>query len=576
MSAEPRSSFQYVAAAAARQSRGRIRLALFLGLTLLLPTIIVMGNFVLGVLTPITAGPDDDMALIDSVWRLVQGQHLGADFHDPKGFGLSQVAAMLWRLLGPHYYVVRASAGLFALIIILCGSVVAIRQLYHTMSLAALFCITVAFVASGPSLYGINEYFGLAIVYDRLLMSGLLVLFMQSFANNLDERAERGYIDYFIAACLLNILFLVKISGLVVGLAIVVVGSILRGPFWRSLVGISLVSLFLAVMVTIDFVITGTSLSPLIQEYRMAAQGRVGAYSALDVLWFASRWTVLGVVVLMALYTVSRPNSEGGKGSLGRCFCIIIFFWICQVVLNMSNGSSDSLVILAPAAAVAVVTWVDTPETASFWDHIWRRVDLCTLNEISARQLIPLLIPAIVFVPEALASYKAVKLDYSISTETTKSIIVSANKGITLKILKDSLADHYVPYFNHGVYAIEALGASREKIANLDDMNPFPALLLAPDPKGVWVWWDFRSHYSSVPVGYSPSWQEVIGDACIVTEPKNSPTHPAKDYSEPLIKAVAPHLAIAFTVVYEDELWKIWKHNDGCATGGQGTSSAGQ
>jgi hypothetical protein len=42
-----------------------------------------------------------------------------------------------------------------------------------------------------------------------------------------------------------------------------------------------------------------------------------------------------------------------------------------------------------------------------------------------------------------------------------------------------------------------------------------------------------------------------------------------KYYSEPLIKVVEPHLAIAFTVVYEDELWKIWKRNGGCgATGG--------
>jgi len=95
-------------------------------------------------------------------------------------------------------------------------------------------------------------------------MSGLLVLFVQSFVNDLDARPERGYIDHFIAALLLNTLFLIKISGLVVGLAIVVVGSILRGPFWRSLVGISVVLLFLVVIMAIDFVITGTSLFPVL------------------------------------------------------------------------------------------------------------------------------------------------------------------------------------------------------------------------------------------------------------------------------------------------------------------------
>lgn len=187
------------------------------------------------------------------------------------------------------------------------------------VSLAALFCVTVAFVASGPSLYGLNgyngmdAYFGLTIIYDRPLMAGLLVLFVQSFANDLEMRPQRGYIDHLIAAMLLNTLFLAKISGLVVGLAIVVLGSILRGPFWRNLVGISLVLLLLAGMVAIDFAVTGTSFSGVIQEYRMAAQGRVGAVSPQEVLWFARRPRILGVVLLMILFVISRPIREGYK-----------------------------------------------------------------------------------------------------------------------------------------------------------------------------------------------------------------------------------------------------------------------
>jgi hypothetical protein len=40
--------------------------------------------------------------------------------------------------------------------------------------------------------------------------------------------------------------------------------------------------------------------------------------------------------------------------------------------------------------------------------------------------------------------------------------------------------------------------------------------------------------------------------------------------SEALIEAVEPHLAIAYTLVYQDELWQIWKYSgDSGATGGQ-------
>jgi hypothetical protein len=232
--------------------------------------------------------------------------------------------------------------------------------------------------------------------------------------------------------------------------------------------------------------------------------------------------------------------------------------------MNMSNGSEPDLIDLSPAAVVAIVTWTDTSDTASsFWNRLWTRGQLISrLEEISARQLIPLLICIMVLLPEVVGSLRALKLVYIISADTASTIIVSANKGITLKILKDTYASLETPYVNHAIRAIGGLGASREKIANLDAANPFPALFLAPDPKGVWIWWDF-SKTTNVPVGYRPSWQEVIGDACIVTEPKRT----LKDYSEPLIKAVEPHLTTAFTVIYEDELLKVWR-NVGCGTTG--------
>jgi len=411
----------------------------FLALTLLLPTMIVIGNFVLGILTP-TSVPEDDMSMLDSVWRLVQGQHIGTDFHDPLGFGFLQVSAMLWRMLGSHYYVLRASADVFALVIIVCGCLVATRQLRHVAGLAALFCITVAFVASGPSIYGYNQYIGMV----RSPSAG--------FSSN----------------CVIGSLCSITAGG------------------------------------------------------------------------------------------------KGSETSLGRCVLIIVFYWGCKVVLNMSNGSRADLTFLAPAAAVVAVTWTEKSETASFWNRLWTRIHLRRLHDVSARQLIPLLIIGMVLVPEAVASLRAVELDYSIWSGTTKSITVSANKGIAFEIPENSRPG-LVSYLNRGIHAIESINSSRETIANLDYMNPFPELFLAPSPKGVWVWWNF-SRYTNIPVGYTPSWEEVIGDACIVTEPKHSPETPAEYYSEPLIKAVAPHLAIAFNLVYEDELWKIWKRSAGCDT----------
>jgi hypothetical protein len=383
---------------------------------------------------------------------------------------------------------------------------------------------------------------------------------VQTFANDFDARGERDYFDYLIAAFLLNILFVVKISGLVLGLAMVVGGCIVRGRFSRGLVEITLVLLFLAVMIAIDFVITGTSLFPVIQEYRLAAQAKADFFSVRDALWFASRLPVVGIVVLTALYVVSRPGTASWA-SLWRCFFIIASFWVCQVVLNMTNSTlSPALIFLAPAAAVALVTWTNTSDAL----HPRR------LNEIFPREVIPLLVLGLVFVPEALAALVAVKLDYSILSGTTKTkiITVSANKGITFELLPNDPGDaDNALSVNRAILAIEGLGASRETIVNLDFMNPFPALFLAPAPKGVPVYWDFGER-GNVPFGHRPGWREILGDACIITEPKH-PIPPAANYSEPLIDAVQPRLTSAFTLVYQDELWKIWRNNGGCnATGG--------
>ena len=532
----------------------------FLAWTLFLPVAIVIGNFVVGVLTPITLGPQDDMMFMDQVWRYVQGHHLGTDFHNPIGFGPFQVAAILWRLLGPQYYVLRASADLFALLIVLCSCVVAKRQLRNAPGLAAVFCLTVAFEASGPSTYGWLHDFGMSLFYDRLLMSAFSVLFVQSFANDFDSRQERDYIDHFTAAFLLNILFLVKISGLVLGLPIMVVGRVVRGRFSRSLVDIASILLFLAVMVAIDFVITGTSFSAVIHEYRLAAQAKTGSFSVVYALRVASTWPIRAVVVLMVLYAVSRPASDRG-GNLWRCFFIIATFWACQVALDLSNGS-PALLDLAPAAAIAIVTWTDTAETRVFWERMWSRLDPRRLDQISVREVIPLLLIALVLVPEALSSLRALKLDYSISGGTARPITVTANKGITLELLLSNPGfTDFALSINPAIQAIESLGAGRDKIANLDFTNPFPALFLSPDPKGVSVFWDFGINE---PIEYQPTWQEVIGDACIVTEPK----HGILDLSKPLIDAVQPHLTSAFTLVYEDDSWKIWKFRGGCdATG---------
>ncbi|MBO0799703.1 MAG: hypothetical protein J2P31_12855, partial [Blastocatellia bacterium] len=247
-----------------RDENSTARNILFVIACLIFPVLVVIGNFVIGARTPITLGFEDDISLIDPVWRLVQGNQLGIDYHDPRGFGFFYLAALFWRWVGPQYYVLRAAADTLALVIVCCAFVVAARQLWRSIFLSLLFCVTVAFEASAPSVYGFTQYFGMALAYDRLIMAGLLVLFVQSFARGWDSPEKRDYIGLFAAASLLNTLFLIKISGPIVGLAIIFSGTaITRRPISQKVGDISIVLGLFLVMLAADFFITGTRIGPL-------------------------------------------------------------------------------------------------------------------------------------------------------------------------------------------------------------------------------------------------------------------------------------------------------------------------
>jgi hypothetical protein len=102
----------------------------------------------------------------------------------------------------------------------------------------------------------------------------------------------------------------------------------------------------------------------------------------------------------------------------------------------MSNStSSPALIFLAPAAAVALVTWTVTPDTTASWDRLWSRFHFLRLQDIPPKEMIPLLLLALVFVPEALASLIGVKLGYLFSSGAAKTIAVTANKGVTFEVL---------------------------------------------------------------------------------------------------------------------------------------------
>jgi hypothetical protein len=530
-----------------------------------LSVIIITANFLIGIFAPTVSNLDDEITFLDSLWRVVVGQRVGIDYHNPYGFGPYQLGALLWHWLGPHYYIMQLAITLFNLSIACCGCIVAERTLARRMDLALLFCAALAFQLSAPTNYNAGPTgLGLSGFHDRQIVSALAVLFLQTFGGGSRFSTRGNAFEIALAAFLLNVLFLIKISGPMVGLLILLAGCLLQGPAVHRLLNLCVTLLAFAVITAIEFKITGLEFLPVIQDYELAAQARL-AYSFYDLVRGVMSWPLLSSVALLLLFVVLQHLKERRPDfwSLGL---IIGSYGACQFALNMTN-SGDPNMWLAPAAVISLAACMSVkalPPQANSSECWWWKSTSSRLADISLRESIPFLIVIVVLVPEVLGSIVATAGSVFVSLGIKVPYVVTAGKGVSFKSFmykhEGPGAYAYERSLNDAVTAISSLNLGDKTIANLDFANPFPVLFLAPPPKGIQVWWNFGFN---VPRGAMLKWQDVIGDACVVTIPAE-PSLPATTIR--LADIVRQKLATDFKLVYQDSLWSIYRRASGCTS----------
>ena len=520
---------------------------------------IITANFLIGIFARISGDTGDEILFFDALWRVAVGQSVGVDFHFAQGFGPYQLGAQLWHWLGPHYYVMWLAITLFNLSIVFCGCVVAERTLARKTNLALLFCVTLAFQVSAPAIFNAATpaWLGMSEFYNRQIMSALAVLFLQTFSGGSVSSTRENAIEVALAACLLNIMFLTKISGFLLGLMILLAGCLLQGRTARRLLNLCAALLAFAAMTAIEFKVTGLELSPIIQDYEVAAHAHL-TFSFLELVGNLISWPLVGSVTLLVLFAASQNLRELCREF--RCIGLIVTtYTACQFALNMTN-SIDPNMWLAPAAIASLAVCMRAKpagQQAGGSESWWHRFAPSRLAEISAQEAIPLIIFAVVLAPEIRASIVGVTTGASESLGIGSPYVVTAGKGISFRSWRPGA---YEKSLNDAVSAISSLNLGYEAIANLDFANPFPVLFLAPPPQGIQVYWDFGNN---VPQGALLEWQDVIGDACVVTIPVEPESTDSKDR---LVEIVRSKLAADFKIVYQDKFWSIYRRTGDCAT----------
>jgi hypothetical protein len=517
--------------------------------------IIITANCLIGIFALISSDTEDNILFLDALWRVVVGQRVGIDFHFAIGIGPYELGALLWHWLGPHFYIMRLSIALFNLSIALCACIVAERTLSDRPNLALLFCLTLAFQVSAPTVCngGVTNL-GIAEYYNRHIMSALAVLFLQTFGGRPISSTRENVIEVALAACLLNILFLTKISGFLLGVMILVAGCLQKGRTDKRFLSLCAAVLAFATITAIEFKVTGLEFLAIIQEYELAARARL-AYSLLDLVEAVVSLPLVYSVTLLVVFAVSQRFREL-RFNFPCILLIIGTYTACQFALNMTNAGAPSM-WLAPAAMASLAVRMDAKpaaQQAGGSESWWGSFAPSRLAENSAREAILLIIFIFVLFQQVISSIVGITVG-TLFLLGISPYVVTAEKGVSFSSLHLHGGGAYDMSLNEAVTAITSLNLGHEAIANLDHSNPFPVLFLASPPKGIQVLWDFGIN---VPRDAILEWQDVIGDACVITIP-----------AKPIVRLtdiVRTKLATDFSLVYQDALWSIYRRTRNCAT----------
>lgn len=512
-----------------------------------LSSAIIGFNSVVAATAPITAFPYDDLFFFDAIWRVVQGQHAGLDFYNPLGFGLFHVGAAAWRLFGAHRWVLNLTSAIFNEVVIACAAGVISRRLSFSPRYTLLICAVIAFEGSAPSVYGWPVVsLGMSGFYNRISVAALVVLFVQCFVRGPTKTEGEGYFDIASCAVLLNVMFLVKISAFAFGVALIAGACICRFSEF-GLRDLAVTALLFVTVVAAEFWLTGMTPASLLHDYLEAASVRadLATGDGLQRIW--ASWAALLFVPALALYgLLKRPRNI----PVWQVMLVISAYYLLQLALNITNTQPQT-VFIAPACAVVFLAWKKPLE----WPRKLWRLD----------ESLPLVTFLFLMVSQAFASFVGLGLLIAVETRIATPIIVSAGRGIALPVLQVGLDSAHTTGFalavNSGVALLKSSGIEDLPTTSLDYENPFSALLESPSPKGVPVLWDMGF---MEPIDQPLSPDELVGDACIVMQPRH-PTTIVIGSAEYVAAAAAPVLEASFILFAENEDWKMYLKKQGCS-----------
>ncbi|MCB2048721.1 MAG: hypothetical protein KDE32_10905 [Novosphingobium sp.] len=516
---------------------------------------VILINFTVSLVCPTSHILEDEIAFYDTIWRTVSGQRLGLDYHNPLGFAPFQVAALLWKAIGPYEHILKLTNTLLVIPVAWLGCRAVRRYTALPPIFALLAAIVIAFELSAPNSFGFGidpTKVGTTGFYNRISIACLVVLFLHAFAGVNGTKALSWPAlarEIAAGAMLLLFAFLFKISALAIGIFILFAAILAyRNKVQGLLVaaGASVLASLLIWLVTLAF---GIGLGNLAAEYALAgkAKGVPGVVAIVQALFKDPLDALNIILVVFGLYILVRYDRRNWMLLSG-------VFVVCvgsTFLLNISN-EYETIWLYPPAfaimAAVALRGHGRQPEEEG---------KVRAMPWSSGIALVPLTGFLVILANGIFGTGIALASGLSVVSGLRDEYVVTGDRGIRFHTFCQDEGCDYGRTINEGVALLRKNGLEHEKIATLTHSNPFPVLMLAPPHRGTQVWWNFGFN---VPKDAVLTWKDVLGDATVVMVPLTG------DYPhvrEKLLSTVQARLDSDFELVFADSEWKIYRQRKG-------------
>lgn len=488
---------------------------LFMILLVVFMLTIVVALIAIGV-TVTTASLNDTPILLESGWRVLQGQRASIDYYSPLGPMMSLFIAWGMLIAGPSAKAL-VSANIIVFIVVSLYAW-ALGRSRMPPFLSFLFAVFSGLMITGTNIYATHfTGLGYAALYNRYGAAFLGLVLVESIIRTRENESKLELTWGVATGIICAILFFLKINFWGIALVGVILGSLLVGRSRLGWIGLGLgaLSAILLMFAYMQFSFSGI-FADLIMVIRVKSASAFEWGKIMQAVWGVDVLISSLLFLLMAISgkCVSLHGSRAFKNfSIPSEKLLLLFFILGHIFLFLTNSQGNAPILLSIGVFIFAAHHFRNCLPVS------RGSSLCLYFQGLHKQTVFM---AIIFVIGSTMFSNVLSIGYSAyfrfwNKEAIASERFDSKSLEDLHVLaRDRDHLHYIKKINEGIVGLRAIGNQQDKVLTFDFSNPFPLALLWNSPTGDALWWHKGITFTD---DVYPAVEKVLEGASIVMIP---------------------------------------------------------